>query len=264
MGLSHAVLIAVILLTCSFSATAAPSNSCLECHQTHYVEQGICAGCHHGNQRTSRKGLAHSGLIRGRYASFTNSRSAEVLSGIQLAEKAACRRCHVLNDTGNRLATNLDSLLWTAQPEAIRSALVNPALYMPIFHFSELDLNRLVTTVLAGGLKAGKALREPPMVVHFSAAESAKQNIFVKNCGSCHKLLSKRDGGLGVGIVGPNLSGLLSKFYPQTFEDNKTWDEEKLKRWLENPRAVRKNAVMRPVPLKPEEWDQLLKTFATS
>ena len=230
----------------------------------HYAGQGSCNYCHRGNQRTNRKELAHSDLIRGRYAGFTNNRSVEVLSGIQLAEKAACRRCHVLNGTGNRLATSLDSLLWTAQPEAISSALVNPALYMPNFHFSEKDLDRLVTTVLAGGLKAGKALREPPLVVHFSDAESVKQNIFVKNCGSCHKLLSKRDGGLGVGIVGPNLSGLLSQFYPQTFENNKPWDEEKLKRWLKNPRAVRKNAVMRPITLKPEEWDQLLKTFSPS
>ena len=264
MGFSHAVLITAILLTCVLPVIASPSNSCLECHSVHYAEQGGCAFCHRGNQRTSRKKLAHSGFIRGRYAGFTNSRSVELLSGIQLAEKAACRRCHVLNGTGNRLATNLDSLLWTTQPEAIRSALVNPALYMPNFHFSENDLERLVTTVLAGGLKTGKALKEPPLVVHFSAAESAKLNIFVKNCGSCHKLLSKRDGGLGSGIVGPNLSGLLSQFYPQTFEDNKAWDEEKLKRWLKNPRTVRKNAVMRPITLKPEEWNQLLKTFAPS
>jgi len=264
LGVRHAVLIAALLLACVLPAIASPGNSCLECHPVHYAEQGGCAFCHRGNQRTSRKELAHSDLIRGIYAGFTNSRSAQLLSGIQLAEKGACRRCHVLNGTGNRLATSLDSLLWTTQPEAIRSALVNPALYMPNFYFSEKDLDRLVTTVLAGGLKAGKALREPPLVVHFSNAETVKQNIFVKNCGSCHKLLSKRDGGLGIGIVGSNLSGLLSRFYPQTFEGNKPWDEERLKRWLKNPRAVRKNALMRPITLKPEEWGELLKTLAPS
>ena len=264
MGFRHAVLITAILLSCVIPVIASPGNSCLECHSVHYAEQGECVFCHRGNQRTSRKELAHSGLIRGRYAGFTNSRSVEQLSGIQLAEKAACRRCHVLHGTGNRLATNLDSLLWTAKPEAISSALVNPALYMPNFHFSENNLDSLVTAVLAGGLKAGKTLREPPLLVHFSDAESAKQNIFVKNCGSCHKLLSKRDGGLGSGIVGPNLSGLLSRFYPQTFEDNKPWDEERLKRWLKNPRIIRKNAVMRPITLKAEEWEQLLKTFSPS
>ena len=263
MGLRSAVLIAAMLLLACVSAVGAISgNSCLECHQVHYVTQGTCASCHRGNQRTSRKELAHSGLISGRYASFTNSRSVEMLSGLQLVEKAACRRCHVLVGTGNRLATNLDTLFWTTQPEAIRAALVNPALYMPNFYFMEQDLTRLVTTVLAGGLKAGKVLREPPLVVHFSAADAAKHNIFVKNCGACHKLLSKRDGGLGSGIVGPNLSGLLSQFYPPTFEGNKIWDEKGLKRWLENPRAIRKNATMRPIQLNPEEWSELLKTFA--
>jgi mono/diheme cytochrome c family protein len=254
----------VILLSCVFPATASPGNKCLECHPVHYAGQGSCVFCHHGNQRTSRKGLAHSGLIRGRYAGFTNSSSAEVVSGGKLAEKAACRRCHVLAGTGNRLAANLDTLLWTSPPEAIRSALVNPALYMPDFNFPEKDLDRLVTAVLAGGLKAGKALKEPPHVVHFSDADAAKLNVFTKNCGSCHKLLSKRDGGLGVGIVAPNLSGLLSQFYPHTFEGNKIWDKERLKRWLKNPRAIRNNAVMRPIPLKPEDWDELLKTVASS
>jgi len=252
----------VILLFCALPASASPGNKCLECHPVHYVEQGSCAFCHRGNQLTSRKELAHSGLIKGRYAGFTNSSSAALVSGVKLAEKTACRRCHVLNGTGNRLAANLDSLLWASQPEAIRSALINPALYMPNFHFTERDLDLLIPTILAGGLKAGKALKEPPLVVHFSDAESAKLNVFVKNCGSCHKLLSKRDGGLGVGIVGPNLSGLLSRFYPHSFEGNKIWDEERLKRWLKNPRGVSKNAVMRPITLKPEEWDQLLKTFA--
>ncbi len=254
----------MILLAGAFPAVAAPRNHCLECHPAHYGEQGGCAFCHRGNQRTSRKDLAHGGLIRGRYAGFTNSRSAEVLSGGRLAEKAACRRCHVLNGTGNRPAANLDNLFWTTTPEAVRSALVNPALYMPNFYFSERDLDRLVTIILAGGVRAGKTLKEPPIVVYFSDTGLVKQNIFVKNCGSCHKLLSKQAGGLGTGNVGPNLSGLLSRFYPRSFEGNKIWNEERLKRWLKNPRAIRNNAVMRPVPLKPEEREQLLKTFAPS
>jgi cytochrome c2 len=263
LGFRHAVLTAVILLLVSaIPAAASPGSKCLECHPEHYAGQGSCVFCHHGNQLTSRKGLAHSGLIKGRYAGFTNISSAALVSGVKLAEKAACRRCHVLNGTGNRLAANLDSLLWNSQPAAIRSALIIPALYMPNFHFTERDLDRLIPTILAGGLKAGKALKEPPLVVHFSDAESTKQNVFVKNCGACHKLLSKRDGGLGSGIVGPNLSGLLSQFYPKTFEGDKSWDEERLKRWVKNPRAVRKNATMRPISLKTEEWSELLKTLA--
>jgi mono/diheme cytochrome c family protein len=258
LGLRAAVLIAVLLLTGICSGETAPRNHCLGCHPAHYPEQGSCRYCHLGNQQTSRKQLAHSGVIAGQYATFTNPRAAGVIAGIKLAEQAACRRCHVLNTTGNHLASNLDNLLWTTRPEAIRTALLNPALYMPVFRFSEQDLDNLVTTILAGGRQAGKILKEPPQVVHFNDAGSEKRNIFSKHCGGCHKVLSKRDGGLGSGTAGPNLSGLLTRFYPPTFTDNTRWSEEKLKRWVKNPRAVRKNALMRPVSLNPEEWDQLL------
>lgn len=261
MGSSYAVLIILFLLMPSLPASADPYNSCLKCHPAHYVTLGACTACHLGDLRTARKKLAHSGLIEGRYASFTNRSSVKTVAGRQLTEKTACRRCHVLNATGNRLAANLDSLLWIRKPETVRSALLTPALYMPKFYFSESDIDLLVTAIFAGGAQAGKAKKEPPQVVHFNPVDSVKQNIFVKNCGSCHKLLSKQDGGLGVGIIGPNLSGLLSRFYPHTFKDNKTWNEENLKLWLKNPRAVRKNTTMRPFVLKPEEWEQLLKTI---
>lgn len=258
MGLRSAVLIIVLLLTSICRGEAAPHNNCLGCHPVHYREQGSCRYCHRGNQRTSRKQLAHSGVIAGQYATFTNSREPSVIAGIKLAKQAACRRCHVLNKTGNHLASNLDNLLWTTSPEAIRKALLEPALYMPVFYFSGPDLDRLITAILAGGLQAGKGPKEPPQVVYFSNAGAEKQNVFSKQCGGCHKVLSKRDGGLGTGTAGPNLSGLMTQFYPPTFTDNTRWSEEKLKRWVKNPRAVRKDTLMRPVPLKDEEWDQLL------
>lgn len=261
MGLRAAVLIAVNLLVSVLYAEAAPPrNHCLACHPVHYAAQGSCASCHRGNQRTSRQDLAHSGMIAGQYASFTDPQSQTVIAGKKLAEQTACRRCHNLGETGNRLASNLDILLWTTAPASIRKALTEPALYMPDFHFTDQDLDRLVTVILAGGLlQSGKVPKEPPVVVHFSDSTTNVQNVFVKQCGGCHKILSKRDGGLGTGIAGPNLSGLLTRFYPPTFEDTKPWDKERLKRWLKNPREIRKNTLMRPVPLKPEEWDQLLQ-----
>lgn len=87
--------------------------------------------------------------------------------------------------------------------------------------------------------------------------------MFVKQCGGCHKLLSKQYGGLGNGTAGPNLSGLFSRFYPLNFEGGKAWNEERLKRWLKNPRKLRSQTIMRPIPLKPGEWEQLLKVMAT-
>lgn len=141
-------------------------------------------------------------------------------------------------------------------------ALVEPALFMPNFRFSAADLDLLITAVLAGGVQAGKAAKEPPQLVFFSNDDRQKQHVFVKQCGGCHKLLSKRDGGLGNGTVGPNLSGLLTRFYPPTFEGNKEWTEERLKRWLKNPRESSPQTLMRPVALTAAEWQLLLKSLA--
>jgi cytochrome c2 len=257
LGLRASVLTAALFLIWVCSAQAAPRNHCLDCHPAHYVAQGSCTYCHHGNQQTNRKELAHGDLIAGKYAGFSNPQSASLVAGKKLADQTACRRCHTLAGSGNRLASNLDSLLWTTRPELIRKALVEPALSMPDFHFSAQDRDHLITAILAGGLQAGKAAKEPPQVVHFSDVGKSQENSFTKKCGGCHKLLSKREGGLGSGTAGPNLSGLLTRFYPRTFEGNKPWDEERLKRWLKNPREVRPHAVMRPVMLNATEWEQL-------
>lgn len=262
MGLRASVLTTVLLLIWLCSAQAAPRNLCLDCHPAHYTEQGSCRYCHRGNPQTRRKELAHGNLIKGQQASFTNPRSASLVAGKKLADQTACRRCHTLAASGNRLASNLDNLLWTTKPELIRKAVVEPAQQMPDFHFSAPDLDRLITAILAGGLQVGKATREPPLLVHFSNLQTGQQTLFTRQCGGCHKLLSKRDGGLGRGIDGPNLSGLLTRFYPPTFENGSSWSEERLKRWLKNPRAIRPQTLMRPVPLNDEEWRQLLQSLA--
>ncbi len=249
----------MLMLLWDPAAGAVSANHCLGCHQPHYQEQGSCADCHRGNHQTRRKELAHSNLIAGRYAGFTNPLSSGVRSGKKLAEQSACRRCHTLAKTGNRLASNLDSLLWNSTPELIRVALAKPAIFMPDFHFSSPDLDHLITAILAGGLQADKPKQEQPQLVFFATEGKQMQNVFVKQCGGCHKLLSKRDGGLGNGISAPNLSGLLSSHYPASFESDKRWDAERLKRWLKNPRAIRPQTLMRPVMLKPDEWQELLR-----
>jgi len=260
LGFCSAVLIAICFVIQSLPVSAALLNRCTSCHAVHYRERGSCDYCHRGDQRTSRKELAHTGLIAGRFASFTDPLSPAVIAGNKIAERSACRRCHLFGKKGNNLATNLDNLLWTAPPEYIRSALLEPALYMPVFHFSDRDIEPLITAILSNGLRTGKLKKESPQVVHFSNT-SPEQNIFVKQCGGCHKMLSKKDGGVGVGITGPNLSGLLGVYYPATFDINKIWNRERLRRWLKNPRSIREHTLMRPVALNPEEWGQLLLVF---
>lgn len=254
------ILILLVLLPASVAQAAPqPRNLCLGCHASHYLDQGGCVDCHRGNNQTRRKDLAHSGLIAARYANFTNPLSPGVRTGKKLTEQSACRRCHSLAKTGNRLASSLDVLLWSSKPDLIRAAIAKPAIFMPDFHFSELALDQLITAILAGGLQVGKPRKEQPQLVFFSTEATQKQNVFVKQCGGCHKLLSRRDGGLGNGTSAPNLSGLLSSHYPASFEAEKKWNAERLKRWLKNPRAIRPQTLMRPIPLKPNEWQELLR-----
>jgi len=265
LGVGLAILIALWTVLWTLTAAAAPPKSrCLTCHGVHYAQQGGCGTCHRGDGRTSRKVLAHSGLIGGRYAQFTNPVAPMVLRGKRLAESTACRRCHVLGATGNRLASNLNSVLHGSRPEEIDEAIKAPAVYMPQFHFAHHDRDALVTYILSAGLTAGRQTVEPPQVVHFDQLQPGRQTAFAKQCGGCHRLLSERFGGLGSNNTGPNLSGLFTRFYPPTFQHGQTWTAERLQRWLKNPRAIRNQTMMRPVALQPTEWDELLKSIDIS
>ena len=70
-------------------------------------------------------------------------------------------------------------------------------------------------------------------------------------------MLSGKYGVLGRGETGPNLSGLLTSFYPETFREHERWSVENLRKWLENPRAMRKNARMPPISVKSDEFGRL-------
>ena len=63
---------------------------------------------------------------------------------------------------------------------------------------------------------------------------------------------------MGQGEVGPNLSGLLSPYYPPSFGDGTEWTEQKLATWLKNPRRIRPWARMQPVEVTGKEFRELL------
>ena len=110
---------------------------------------------------------------------------------------------------------------------------------------------------MAGALKGGRSAHVAPQVVHFEKVQRQSENDFEKKCGPCHKVLTPA-GAFGKGNIGPNLSGLFSEHYPAASPDNRRRTADFLKKWLENPRKARENTQMRPVPLKKEEFDQLL------
>lgn len=182
-----------------------------------------------------------------------------VKRGGKLVEASGCRRCHVIGAKGNRLATNLDRVLGAARPQRLFNAIKTPVLLMPDFCFKEKHIIELVNAILAEAARTEPEAGEIPLLVHFEDKKQAQESVFGKHCGSCHRALTTRLGGLGKGDIGPNLSGLFLEYYPKTHGDKEKWSSEPLKKWLENPRQVRRNAQMAPVELTSDAFSCLLQ-----
>ena len=243
-------------------AARAGQTGCLQCHKPHYAKIGSCVSCHRGDGRSDRSAIAHRDLIRGKFSWFALPGSEPLRRGEKLLVNFACRRCHSSAGKGNRLAINLDRLPANTSPQKIFDSIKSPALFMPDFRCDDRQVADLVNAVLAGALKAGRAGSETPQVVHFEKLQLHKENIFEKQCGPCHKVLTIARGALGKGDIGPNLSGLFTEFYPKTWKNDGRWTAENLKKWLNNPREIRVNCQMLPVLLKKDEVDQLLIILA--
>lgn len=243
---------------------AAAAPRCLTCHPPHYREQGSCRHCHRGNEATSRRELAHNGLIGRAYAGFSDPRNRFVLAGQRLAQQAACRRCHRLEGRGNRLAADLDLLALTASPAQLAAAIDKPALYMPDFRFTRSDRDLLITALLAGAHRTPSVAAEPPRSVHFSQSERQRSHPFALRCGGCHRALSAGSGPWGNGTSAPDLSGLFSPHYPASYPGRLPWTAERLQRWLTNPLKLRAFTLMRPIPLQDDELRKIVELLADS
>lgn len=235
-------------------------NQCLSCHGIHYDEFGDCGACHGGIPRTKRRNIAHYRLIEGRYASFNLPHDSITAEGEQLLKANACRRCHVSAGKGNLLAATLDRSNQDKLPEELDSAIRVPVLFMPQFHFHEKQRVKLINAILAGARQAPVPAGETPLVIHFENVKLRQEFQFEKYCGLCHRSLTPLHGGLGSGIVGPNLSGLFSPYYPENSgpQQNQNWTPERLKDWLANPRKYRPDTQMAPVALTEKERARLI------
>ena len=247
-------------LLLSVPAVAAQTRQlCRECHPAHYAERGVCTVCHRGNPASDRKNIAHQRLIAGAYAAFTLGDSPLLRSGEQLLDQYACRRCHVIGGRGNRLSANLDHSAARLTPEVITASILRPVEHMPDFHLEKPRAVLLVNTLLAASRKTPAGSADQRQTVHFDRAGTAGKDVFSTKCGPCHRALTLRLGGLGQGDAGPNLSGLLSSYYPETFRDRDCWTERDLGGWLRNPRRIRPWARMQPVILTEPEFRELVE-----
>lgn len=255
-----AYLPAIVLVLCLSALPAGGGEGrplCLSCHPSHYLERGACSACHRGNPAAGRKEIAHQRLIAGRFASFTLGETPVVREGKRLMDRLACRRCHAGAGRGNRLATNLDTLPETRSPGEIAAAIRSPAEGMPDFRLDDDQVVPLVNAVLGGAQKSGGPAGKRPLVVHFENRGKLGKDTFTRICGACHRALTARLGVIGRGDSGPNLSGLLSPWYPRTFREGEGWNVEGLKKWLKNPRTVRPWGRMRPQELSEAEFGEL-------
>ena len=207
-------------------ALAEPS-SCLQCHAPHYAPRS-CTDCHQGNPRTTRENIAHQRIIPGEYAFFRWPQSSRVREGKRLIRQLACRRCHLIADQGNPLAAALSYSPGKAKVTELASSIRAPAAAMPDFKLAESDIAALVNALLALSLERKAPSREDRRVVHFTKP-SPGQKPFEKHCGGCHSMLTQKRGSLGSGDVGPNLSGLMTEFYPSSSDRPPEWTPEKLR-----------------------------------
>ena len=151
------------------------------------------------------------------------------------------------------MASNLDASLDKILPEALAQAIKNPAIFMPNFHFQEVDVTRLVNAILDSSAVYASTFDKDIRAIHFEEEIKGSDNIFDNRCGSCHRVLTQQLGGLGQGDIGPNLSGIFSRFYFKNFKSGRSWNADRLDQWLKNPRDIRVNTQMPPIYLDPDE-----------
>jgi cytochrome c2 len=207
--------------------------------------------------------IAHYRLIRGKFACFTLPENSDVKEGRRMIDTSGCRRCHKTGNQGNRLASDLDASLDTTLPEDLAHAIQYPAVFMPNFYFDESDIVKLVNAILGSSAVWGPESAETPKIIYFETNKEDNNNTFNQNCGSCHRVLTQQFGGLGQGDIGPNLSGIFSRFYFKSFKDNESWDANRLEQWLKNPRAIRADAQMLPVKLTENELRHLIHILSS-
>lgn len=232
--------------------TPAPP-ACLGCHVTHYAQHGGCVDCHRGDARAGRPELAHHRLLAGAAAAWSLPGSPVLLRAAAMRDSLGCRRCHLSGGKGERLAISLDTVAWPRTQDELRTSLVDPATAMPSFGLSARAADTLIAVLLRDADRFGGS---PRYQVRFRAGSDDSLRTFARLCGGCHRALTP-DGPQGSGGDGPDLSGLAGAFHPAAADS--AWDRARLERWLRNPRAVRPQATMLPVAVKPDELEAVLR-----
>lgn len=252
-----AVLIPLALLLVGGCLKAPPAgeaaSGCGSCHAPHYVQVRDCHGCHRGDPAAARKDLAHAGLLTGGAAEHALPGGPVVREGRQLVERLACRRCHTIGGEGNRLATDLDSVVWKREQEQLAASIAVPVENMPDFRLERLQVDAVIAFLLSAGHHE-EALDSYRVLFDRGVADTF--GVFDEKCGGCHRFLGPI-GPRGRASAGPNLSGLFTPFYPKTAPGDRSWTAKDLAAWVSAPRSFRPATTMPPISLTEGELQRV-------
>jgi len=178
-----------------------------------------------------------------------------VRQGRQLVEGLACRRCHAIGGEGNRLATELDAVVWKREQARLAASIRVPVENMPDFGLDPAQAEAVIAYLLSVGS------RDKPLDsyrVQFTREGQDRSSVFEDKCGGCHRFLGTL-GPRGRGSAGPNLSGLFTAYYPRTASGDRAWTPKALADWLRNPRALRPTTTMPPQTLSDDERERVTR-----
>jgi cytochrome c2 len=247
------VLLPAACAGCLRQATPARGGRCVSCHAVHEAHLGDCGDCHRGDPAAARKELAHARLLTGRAAASAFDGPA-VRAGDARVRELACRRCHRIAGSGNRLAADLGRTAGGRTQAQLVASIRTPVASMPRFGLDRGQAEEVIAFLLHHQDR-GDALESQR--VRFAAEGQDRASVFEDRCGGCHRMLGP-SGPLGRSGQGPDLSGIASPFHPPTAAGDRPWTPSALDEWLRNPRAIRPTATMRPVLLDEEEQERLL------
>lgn len=137
------------------------------------------------------------------------------------------------------------------------TSIMEPVENMPVFGFDRVQSEAVIAFLLGS---ARPNASEETYRMQFTRDSEGAPSIFDLKCGGCHRMLTAL-GPRGSGGQGPNLSGLMTSFYPKAAPGEREWSSKALADWLANPRALRSSTLMPPVPLNEGELQQVLESI---
>lgn len=246
----HFIIIFTLLIA---NITAYGKELCVTCHKEHI--KSSCISCHRGNSETKRLNLAHYKIVPGKFLLYKINKDINY-KGNLLIKNLGCRRCHIIGDSGNNKVNNLNKTIEKKTTGEIIFTIQHPGDFMPDFNISGNTLT-LIMNGLFSNSNINKIEKETN-IIYFKKQQF--DNIFNNKCGKCHRLLSDKFGFLGEGRNAPNLSGILTEYYPKT-GNLKSNTPEDIKIFLKNPRSYNKNSIMPPQELSDIEIEKILEAL---